>query len=246
MDNFSQILGHKRQITGLQRMMDAGRTPGVLVLSGPEHIGKATVARAFVSAVLGVPTEELSRHPDAVLLTPEIRDNGTRVYEIEAIRETLMRLGQSAVYGKTVVIIDDADALSTAGQNALLKTLEEPIGDTTIILIAHDIAALLPTVRSRSVVIPFFGQGPEASETMMEDVRRLSASSTVERLKAAQTIAKRDVLDADGLLAVLAHELHRTGKSSAKSLQSILATRDKIAVNGNSTVALEQLAVSLG
>jgi len=51
--------------------------------------------------------------------------------------------------GRRVVIVDAADDLATAGANALLKLLEEPPPGVTFLLVTHQPARLLPTIRSR-------------------------------------------------------------------------------------------------
>src|SRR5512139_3228618 len=53
------------------------------------------------------------------------------------------------------VIVDPADAMNAQAQNALLKTLEEPPEDTTLVLVAASPDALLPTIRSRCLRIAF-------------------------------------------------------------------------------------------
>lgn len=51
--------------------------------------------------------------------------------------------------GRRVVIVDAADEMNRNAANAILKELEEPPADTTILLIAHQPSRLLPTIRSR-------------------------------------------------------------------------------------------------
>jgi DNA polymerase-3 subunit delta' len=53
------------------------------------------------------------------------------------------------------VVIDPADAMNAQAQNALLKTLEEPPADTTLVLVASSPDALLPTIRSRCARVSF-------------------------------------------------------------------------------------------
>ncbi|HET8542310.1 MAG TPA: AAA family ATPase [Anaeromyxobacter sp.] len=53
------------------------------------------------------------------------------------------------------VIVDPADAMNPQAQNALLKTLEEPPEDTTLVLVAASPDSLLPTIRSRCVRVAF-------------------------------------------------------------------------------------------
>jgi DNA polymerase-3 subunit delta' len=53
------------------------------------------------------------------------------------------------------VVIDPADAMNPQAQNALLKTLEEPPEETTLVLVASSPDSLLPTIRSRCLRVPF-------------------------------------------------------------------------------------------
>lgn len=80
------------------------------------------------------------------------------------------------------VVIDPADAMNPQAQNALLKTLEEPPGDTTLILVASSPDSLLPTIRSRCLRVPFGPVPVEAIEARLvaeghaEDKARLAAA----------------------------------------------------------------------
>jgi len=75
---------------------------------------------------------------------------------VEQVREVCERLAMSAMNGGwKIAFIKNADALSNAAANALLKTLEEPKGKTLFILRAPSIESVLPTVASRCQVIRF-------------------------------------------------------------------------------------------
>lgn len=78
------------------------------------------------------------------------------VLNVEAVRKIAPFLRKtSAEGGWRVVIVDDADLMNAAAQNAILKILEEPPKKVAIILITHRPGALIPTIRSRSRVVPF-------------------------------------------------------------------------------------------
>lgn len=84
--------------------------------------------------------------------------------------ETVRTLMQDALVKpfestKKVYIIEDADLMTEAAQNALLKTLEEPPSFVTFILLVQDSAPLLPTVLSRCVLIKF----PPVSEPQLRE-----------------------------------------------------------------------------
>jgi DNA polymerase III delta prime subunit len=70
---------------------------------------------------------------------------------IEQIRDIVSGASMRPYEGRNkVFIIDPADALSVAGSNSLLKTLEEPTRDTTFILITRTPDLLLQTIQSRA------------------------------------------------------------------------------------------------
>jgi DNA polymerase-3 subunit delta' len=85
-------------------------------------------------------------HGDVTLIEPG--DTGT--IKIDQIRDVVDRAGYKPFEGKRrVVIIDDAEEMVTAAQNALLKTLEEPTASSAFLLVTSRPDMLLDTVRSR-------------------------------------------------------------------------------------------------
>lgn len=138
---FKGIIGHQAQKDYLARVLAAGTMAQAYCFSGPAQVGKMTMAREFVG--LG---EEVA-NPNVTVI------GGGSIEEIRDLRE---RLSLSAFGGgRKIAIIDGADQMTIAAQNALLKTLEEPQGLTTIILIASDAERLLPTILSRTIHLRF-------------------------------------------------------------------------------------------
>ena len=87
-------------------------------------------------------------HPD-VHLVEAAADK--KLISIEQIRDIVSGASMRPYEGRNkVFIIDPADALSVAGSNSLLKTLEEPTRDTTFILITRTPDLLLQTIQSRA------------------------------------------------------------------------------------------------
>ncbi|HLN19434.1 MAG TPA: AAA family ATPase, partial [Patescibacteria group bacterium] len=75
---------------------------------------------------------------------------------VEIIREILRKISISPTKGKNkIIIIDDADYLNIASQNALLKTLEEPPEKVILILVTPNSQKLLPTIISRCLIKKF-------------------------------------------------------------------------------------------
>ena len=82
------------------------------------------------------------------------------------------------------VVVDPADAMNPQAQNALLKTLEEPPEDTTLVLVASSPDALLPTIRSRCLRVPF---APLPAATIAE--RLVSAGHAPEAARLAAAVS---------------------------------------------------------
>jgi DNA polymerase-3 subunit delta' len=78
------------------------------------------------------------------------------VIKINSIRD-IRRESAMSTYGKhkRVIIISRADEMGDAAANTLLKTLEEPSGNTMLILTTAHRSALLPTILSRCQVVQF-------------------------------------------------------------------------------------------
>ncbi len=81
------------------------------------------------------------------------RDASLKVDALRKITPFLRKTSSEG--GWRVVIIEDADTMNRNAQNAILKILEEPPKDVLIILVAHRLGALIPTIRSRARVISF-------------------------------------------------------------------------------------------
>lgn len=85
--------------------------------------------------------------------------SGSDALFVEMIRALVRAAATSPAMGKRkVMILGDADRLiaqegSDQAANALLKLLEEPLPDTTLILSSSEPGALLPTIRSRVVAV---------------------------------------------------------------------------------------------
>ena len=161
------IVGNKKKIDILRQIIKSNNIPHAMIFSGPEMIGKKKIAIEFIKNIF---CEELcgecyfcksiEYNPDINIISP-VEGN----IEIEEIRKAKERLSLKPYYNKIkALIIDDSHLMKSDAQNALLKMLEEPKGDTLIIFITPFREMLLKTIRSRAQEIKFSLVGNEEIE----------------------------------------------------------------------------------
>ena len=163
---------HAADWARLQARRQRNALPHALLLCGPAGLGKRAFAQRFVRGLLCERAEQgeacgqcracllldAGTHPDTATLTFGLRKDGTPRTEIvvEQIRELSARLAMSSQFGGwQVALIDPADAMNPSAANALLKTLEEPVAQTMLILLADAPWRLPQTIRSRCQRIEF-------------------------------------------------------------------------------------------
>jgi DNA polymerase-3 subunit delta' len=130
-------------------------------------------------------------HPDVLVVEPG--DSGS--IKIEQVRDVIDRSAYRPFEGRRrVVVVDRADALVPAAQNALLKTLEEPPSSSVFVLVTARPDALLPTVRSRCIRLWFAEGAGQQTDDGARDVARqvlahaASAPDPRRRLEAAKDL----------------------------------------------------------
>lgn len=158
------IIGHEQILNFLDNSLLSGRLAHAYIFLGPEDVGKETVARWWLEKVLhqgheGGERHSLETHPDVTVIE-RVLDEKTKkqkkLISIEQIRELRERLGLTSFLNTyKVALIRGADHLSIEASNALLKTLEEPLGKAIIVLLVNDISRLPETIVSRCQIIKF-------------------------------------------------------------------------------------------
>ncbi|MEE1111013.1 MAG: AAA family ATPase [Alphaproteobacteria bacterium] len=125
----------------------------VWMLTGPKGIGKATLAYKIAKMVYGnvgdffIIDQERNIDKDG-----KPKPDG-KVISVYTVRAMIDKMQMSSMSGNwRVILIDSVDQLNIAASNAILKLLEEPPAKTLFLLIVHQLANVLPTVRSRARV----------------------------------------------------------------------------------------------
>ena len=179
---FPEFFGNQAVANTLAQTIEAGRIPQTILLSGPEGVGKATLARRFAAVLLGdrnkIERDDLSlphnveiieqrekwaaekraddpllfaSHPDFITFAP---DGPLRQLSIQQIRLLRDRAPFKPLRGnRRVFLIDRLDRANEQSANSLLKVLEEPPDHLVIIATVENAYDLLPTIRSRSILL---------------------------------------------------------------------------------------------
>ena len=165
--SFQKINNQPQVVDALKSAVKAGRLPHALLFQGPADSGQREAAlelakfifcenkkdREFCDACYHCRQIDQNAHPDFSILEPE---EDARDIKVEEIRDIIARASfKPFSAGAKVFVIQKAERMNTIAQNAFLKTLEEPQGRTTFLLISSSPEGLLPTIRSRVQVLNF-------------------------------------------------------------------------------------------
>ena len=150
----------------LQKLRLSKQLPHAILLVGADGVGKVELGYAFAQSLLckspsatGQPCGQCSgcnliqagNHPDFQVIEPE--EEGKAI-KIDAIREFISQESITAhAGGYKPVLIHPAEAMNQAAANSLLKTLEEPVSGTIMMLISANPSRLPATIRSRCQLI---------------------------------------------------------------------------------------------
>ncbi|MGC6453296.1 MAG: hypothetical protein ACON31_05260 [Candidatus Puniceispirillaceae bacterium] len=164
--------GHQVFTSALKDALDGGRAAHGWLLTGPQGIGKASMACMAAAWLLREtdnapaliddgaitidpddPGSNLvckGHHPDLLVIRPDVKENKSGQIKLEQIRKLVGFMGHRPGRGGwRVAIIDSMDQVNRNGANALLKLLEEPPEKTMLFLVASRPGRLPPTIRSR-------------------------------------------------------------------------------------------------
>lgn len=167
MVSFSDIKGQSNAIKLIRNSLSSGRLAGSYLFSGPSGVGRAQTAKVLIKTIIckkaaeefepcgrcgGCLRVDTLEHPDLIWIKPE-KNKAIKIEDIRVAREKLNLKPYEAPAG--VCVIDDAHMMTVEASNALLKILEEPPGESLIILISDKKELLLDTIISRCIEVRF-------------------------------------------------------------------------------------------
>ncbi len=169
-------LSHPAAQETFLKAMKSQRLHHAWILWGRRGMGKRTFAEKMAEYLLEMEGEsredtqhqiKSNTHTNFLRLTPA---EDTKTLPLERLKEVSKFVGQTVANGGwKVILIDSLNDMNLNGMNALLKTLEEPTDRTLFFLIAHEgEGSLLPTIRSRCCLLPFYPLNESALEPLFE------------------------------------------------------------------------------
>jgi DNA polymerase III subunit delta' len=208
MNRLSTILGQDRAIGMIRRAVRADRLHHANLFHGPSGVGKRMTAQALAAWMnctgRAADAEDAcgscrscrlmgsENHPDIVEVKPD--GQFIKIDQVRAMQQLTRFRPHEAQ--RRVILIEQADALREEAANAMLKTLEEPTGDTVFLLVTAQPHLLLSTIRSRCQPVQFSALTP-AHVTQILVSRGVSAAAAerVSRLSEGSVSRAMEVLE---------------------------------------------------
>jgi len=185
------------------RCLEMDRLAHALIIEGPSGCGKTLLANAMAAKLLCNSDQEQAcgqcrscellkggAHPEFINITFEIDTKTGKlrtVITVDQVREMIRKLQlTTSISTRKVTCIIPAERMHPSAANALLKSLEEPAGSDTVLILVTDSPGKLPiTIRSRCQVISVNQPGRETALGWLRQVRSNSDAEVNAAIDAA-------------------------------------------------------------
>lgn len=183
-----------------------------LLLVGQEGVGKRLLLRELSQFLLCTDQQQgpcgqcgschlfnAGSHPDLLMVEPE--EKGKQI-KIEQVRKVTEFVNTTAQRGHSkVVLLGPAEAMNVNASNALLKSLEEPSANITLLLYSHQPSGLLATIKSRCQQFPVYGPNFNQALTWLQQNSEAElsepATNSVLRLASGAPLKALDMIEQD-------------------------------------------------
>jgi len=227
----------------VQLQIAGGKVPHALLIAGQKGIGKWNFAESLSDYLLCTsPRAGLAcgkcrscqltlanTHPDKQVFLPEGNGKSIKIDQIRLLSAFITKTAQQG--GRKVVILGPVEQLNVNAANALLKSLEEPAGDTVLMLMSHVSSAVMATIRSRCQLLPLSAPATAEAVSWLDDLQ-ITNSSTLLRLAGGAPLIVKDMIEGDYLehLQVFINTLDRLSNESG-SMPNIQAAKEWLPID---------------
>lgn len=192
-------------------------------------------------------------HPDFFVVRRIDGKKDISVLQMSNLRNFISKTPISFVYKS--VIIENAEFLNEESWNSILKTLEEPSGNTVIFLLCTRISLIPKTILSRVVSIPFYDQSDswrkfnDQNSIIVSKLSNVKNMTISERFDLAEKIANSDsaavILD-EWLLDIRFRLLSKNEYDNFDSVEKIAGAKSVlVSTNANARLVLENLLLQI-
>lgn len=265
---FRTITGHRKLVGLLSRSIARQSLPPSLIFAGPSGVGKRLAAIATAQALnclhpvtsgaddsadidacgTCAACTRIARgvHPDVLILEPNDKGN----IKVDAVRDAIRASGYRPFEGRRrVTIIEPADGLDVAGQNALLKVLEEPPDSSAFILVTAFPDTLLITVRSRCPLLRFRALATDDVVSVLQqqglDERKARRAALLADGSIGAALAVADTDDDDQDVRDVAVRVLMQAAASDDGRRRLESAKELVAKSSSSISERDQLGIYL-
>ena len=211
----------------IQQQIAQDKIPHAILLSGQQGIGKWHFAESLADYLLCLtPKADLAcgqcrscqlrlagTHPDKKWCIPDEPGKAIKIDQVRNLSSYIAKTSQQG--GKKVVLLGPVEQLNINSANALLKSLEEPAGDTILILVTHVLSGVMATIRSRCQLLPL---ASPSTAVALEWLHKLQVedASTLLRLSGGAPLIAKNMVEGDYLdhLTIFINTLERLSNPS--------------------------------
>lgn len=239
---------------------NAQNLPHAFLLTGPDDEAKMFYAKQLAKDILhGIKTKNCRCGSCLMIdrgLHPDLYVSNDRAINIEEARKIKDKFSQSPFYSKgKICIITKADKMANEAANAILKTIEEPTGNSFFVLFSKSRLSVMPTICSRAVEVKFFPKAVwyekfflsgEAKKNM-EDFQKLPSYKKFFHMKKFGLENKEDAINfLDSWLIKIRRELLDDFSRDRLALARKLFKAKKIiaGTNANPQIIMEEICVA--
>ena len=239
-----------RQLNYLDLVLKNNAVPHALLLYGSDFNYQVNLAKDFLIKINKAEDKKQiinESHPDTIFISREDEKKEIGIAQMRRLKD-FASLTSNHLKCKGI-FIKEAEYLNEESWNALLKTLEEPMGNSIIFILSSNIKNIPKTIVSRVVSLPFYNEDilnkvhSPKDDIIITKLCSIEKLAFAERIDLAEEIAKKEnffpLLDT-WLIKLRSDLLVNNKKETAEFMESLAKAKNiLLSTNVNTRLVLE-------